>query len=315
MHEKESLIQPPMTRRSLLGMMSGVVSGVPLLIATAQSQSAPSGMAASTQVTQPRELPSKFSIQPIRIELSPKWVRAVFGGQVIADSREVLLVWDRSRTPVYYFPEKDVRMNFMTPSDLHTKSDTKGEASYYNLKVGEKESENAVWYHAKPSTSDPSLGAPPDLKGYVAFVWGEMDAWYEEGEEVFVHPHDPYHRIDVLSSARNVRVVLGGMTVAESNRPVLLFETGFPTRYYLPKADVRFDLLRPSDTISRCAYKGEARYYSVEVEGKLVKDIVWYYRFPTTEVSKIVNNLAFYSENVDAVFVDGKELAKPQRRG
>ena len=312
MYEQDSTKQSPMTRRNMLGVVGGVVSGVaagvPLLMATAaQSQNAPAGIA------QPRELPSKFSTQPIRIELSPKWVRVVFGGQVIADSRRVLLVWERGRTPIYFFPEQDVRMNFLTPSSLKSRTETKGEASYYNLKVGEKESENAAWQHASPQTADPSLGPPPDLKGYVAMVWSEMDAWYEEGEEVFVHPHDPYHRIDVLSSTRHVRVVLGGVTVAESRRPVLLFETGFPSRYYLPKADVHFEMLRPSDTISHCAYKGEARYYSVEAGGKTFQDMVWYYRFPTTEASKIANHLAFYSENADAVFVDGVELPKPQR--
>jgi uncharacterized protein (DUF427 family) len=232
---------------------------------------------------------------------------------VVANSKGVLLVWDRGRTPVYYFPVKDVRMELMTPSDKHTKSDTKGEASFYTLKVGGKTGENAAWQYAKPATADPKLGTPPDLRGYVAFDWGQMDAWYEEGEEVFVHPHDPYHRIDVLTSPRHVKVVLGAMTVAESHRPVLLFETGFVTRYYLPKEDVRFDLLRPSDTITRCAYKGEARYYSVEAGGKTYKDVVWYYRFPTTEASKIANNLAFYNENVDAIFVDGEEVTKSQK--
>ena len=141
-----------------------------------------------------------------------------------------------------------------------------------------------------------------------------MDAWYEEGEEVFGHAHDLNHRIDVLQSSRHIRVVMGGTTVAESRRPVLLFETGIQTRYYLPKEDVKQDLLRPSDRKTLCAYKGEASYYSVAAGGKLFNDVIWYYRYPTPEVGKIANNLAFYSENADvAFFVDGRELPRPQR--
>jgi uncharacterized protein (DUF427 family) len=245
----------------------------------------------------------RFSDQPVQTAISPKWVRVTFGGEVIADSRRVMLVWVQGRTPVYYFPEQDVRMNVMTRTNHHTRNENLGEASYYSLKVGSKAGENAAWHYPERA----------DLKGHVAFNWDMMDGWYEEGEEVFVHARDPYKRVDVLQSSRKVRVVLGGMTVAESSRPVLLFETGLPTRYYLPKADVRFDLLRPSDTITRCPYKGEARYYSVEIGGQLFKDVVWYYRYPTTECSKIANHLAFYNERVDAMFGDGVEIPKPQR--
>ena len=236
-----------------------------------------------------------------RIEVSPKWIRVRFGGEVIADSRRVLIVVGRG-TPAYYFPQEDVHMERMTATSYRTQNEALGEASWYTVKAGPKVAENAAWSYSTP-----------DLRGHVAFTWDKMDGWYEEGEEVFVHPHDPYHRIDVLQSTRPVKVVLGGVTVAESQRPVLLFETNFPARYYLPKDDVRLELLRPSDTITRCPYKGEARYYSVAIGDKVFKDVVWYYRYPTTEASKIANSLAFYTEQTDATFVDGKEIPRPQR--
>jgi len=294
------------TRRTALATAGGIAAGVPLLM-SAQSQKAPAAVA------QPYQIPGSFSRQPIRVELSPKWIRAVFGGEVIANSRKVLLVWDRGRTPAYYFPKSDVKMQYLTPTDHHTTSDTKGESSYFTIKVGNKTAENAAYYFPKPETSDKSMGAAPDLRDYVSFEWRQMDSWYEEGEEVFVHPHDPYHRIDILQSSRHVRVVLGGAAIAESRRPVLLFETGFPARYYLPKEDVRAELLRPSDTVTRCAYKGEAQYYSIAVGGKVFPDVIWYYRFPTAEHGKIANYLAFYEERMDAFYVDGVENPKPVR--
>jgi len=237
----------------------------------------------------------------LHTELSPKWIRVRFGGEVIADSRRALIMLGRG-TPAYYFPKEDVRMDRLTPTSYRTQNETLGEASWYTVKAGPKVAENAAWSYSTE-----------DLRGYVAFTWEKMDGWYEEGEEVFVHPHDPYHRIDVLLSTRPMKVVVGGMTVAESQRPVILFETNFPARYYLPKDDVRLDLVRPSDTITRCPYKGEARYYSVAIGDKMFKDVIWYYRYPTTEASKIANHLAFYTEQTDATFVDAKELAKPQR--
>jgi len=287
----------PMTRRNLLTMLGGAVYAYPALQGTAQSA----------------ELQTSFKNQAIQTELSPKWIRVMFGGEVIADSRRVLMVLERGRTPVYYFPQQDVRMDRMTPANFHPHNDRMGDASYYTLKAGNKVAENAAWQYPQPHATDPALTTAPDLRGYVAFKWDQMDGWYEEGEEVFVHPHDPYHRIDVLQGSRPVKVVLGGVTLAESTRPVLLFETNYPARYYLPKADVRLDLLRPSETITRCPYKGEAHYYSVAVGDQLFKDVVWYYRYPTTEAIKIANNLAFYTEKTDATFVDGQQLPKPQR--
>jgi uncharacterized protein (DUF427 family) len=150
-----------------------------------------------------------------------------------------------------------------------------------------------------------------DLSNFIAFDWNKMDGWYEEAEEVFIHPHDPYHRIDTLQSTRHIKVVINDETVAESRRSVLLFETGLPTRYYLPKVDVRLELLEPSDRTSGCAYKGIAQYYSVKIAGELIRDICWYYRYPTNPMAEIANMIAFFSERVD-LYVDGEKQTRPE---
>src|SRR5262249_39038943 len=132
-------------------------------------------------------------------------------------------------------------------------------------------------------------------------------------EEVFVHPHDPYKRIDVLHSSRHVQVEVNGVVVADTHRPTLLFETGLPTRYYIPKLDVRLDALTPTDTTTGCAYKGFARYWSVEAGGETVQDLAWSYRTPLPEATKVARLVAFYNEPAD-IIVDRQRQERPRPR-
>ncbi len=138
-----------------------------------------------------------------------------------------------------------------------------------------------------------------------------MDEWLEEDEPIYVHPRDPYKRVDVLASSRHVRVALDGVTLAASAQPRILFETSLPPRYYLPLSDVRFDLLRPSDTQTQCPYKGTATYWSVEVNGVVHEDLVWIYRSPLPESQKVAGLACFYSEKVD-LYVDGSLQDRPK---
>lgn len=145
----------------------------------------------------------------------------------------------------------------------------------------------------------------PYIQGYLAFYWNRVDAWYEEDEEIFVHPRDPYVRIDVRESRRRVRILLGGETLADSRRARFLFETGVVTRYYFPPEDVRRELLEPSATLTRCPYKGQASYWGVRIGGTLHPDLVWSYPEPLGEAAAIKGLLAFYHEKVDALEVEG----------
>jgi uncharacterized protein (DUF427 family) len=133
-----------------------------------------------------------------------------------------------------------------------------------------------------------------------------MDAWYEEDEEVFVHARDPHKRVDVLESSRHVVVRVGGEVVAETKRPRLLFETGLPTRYYVPREDVRMELLHPSDRQTQCPYKGTASYLSTESE----PDVAWFYPEPIPEQPRIKDLIAFFNERVD-IEVDGEPVERP----
>jgi uncharacterized protein (DUF427 family) len=238
-------------------------------------------------------------------EDSPRRVRVVLGGETVADSRRVKLMHERDHLPVYYFPEDDVRMDLLEATDHTTRCPFKGEASYWSVRVGEKVAENAVWSYPEPIDS-----APP-LAGYLAFYWRRMDHWYEEDEEVFVHPRDPYHRVDMLESSRHVRVSVNGVVVAETDRPTILFETGLPPRYYIPPEDVRVDFLVPSDKRTQCPYKGVASYHSVEAGGETAEDLVWHYPEPIAAAAKIQGNLSFFNEKVD-LEVDGEPQERPQ---
>jgi uncharacterized protein (DUF427 family) len=137
-----------------------------------------------------------------------------------------------------------------------------------------------------------------------------MDAWFEEDEQVFVHPRDPHHRVDVLRSSRRVRVRVDGELVADSTRPCLLFETGMPTRYYLPRADVRMDLLGETATHTQCPYKGIAGYFAATIDGRTHDDIAWTYVMPVPECPKIEQLVCFFNEKVETE-VDGVVEAPP----
>lgn len=226
-----------------------------------------------------------------RMETCAKRVRVMLGGKVIADSRRALLVWEKPHYPTYYFPLADVG-----PEVLVETTRREGRIRY-TVRAGELEVPDAAY-------ADTTQEA---LREAVAFVWNEMDHWFEEDEEVYVHPRDPYKRVDVLRSSRHVRVYVDGVRVADSTSPTLLFETGLPVRYYLPKTDVRMDLLIPSDTRTACPYKGTAEYWSVEVNGRIHTDVAWSYPFPTIESAKIAGLVCFYSEKV-AVEVDGLKV-------
>ncbi|MEX2453772.1 MAG: DUF427 domain-containing protein [Rhodospirillaceae bacterium] len=243
----------------------------------------------------------------IALEPSPRRVRVQFGGEWIADTTEAKLLYEANYTPVYYFPVKDVRLDLLHPTDHSTHCPYKGDASYWTIEAGGKTAENAIWAYQAPFDEMAAL----DLQDYCAFYWNRVDHWYEEDEEIFVHPRDPRKRVDTVPSSRRVKIVLGGETVAETARAHFLFETGLPTRYYIPREDVRMDLLAPSATRTRCPYKGTASYWTATVGGKTFEDIVWSYEDPVPECPRIRGLMCFYDEKVDAVFVDGKQNEKP----
>ncbi len=241
----------------------------------------------------------------VRIEPTARRVRAFLDGVPVADSRQVKLVWEPRRLPVYYFPLSDVKSELLRQTDHTSAQGDRAQVARWNIELAGRVVDNAAWSYPDP---DP---AHEPLKDHIAFFWNKLDAWFEEDDEVFVHPRDPYHRVDVLNSSRHVKVVVDGETVAETSRPRLLFETSLPIRYYIPKVDVRMDLLIPTDTTTSCPYKGRASYWSVRLRDKLIKDVVWSYPAPIPEIPKIEDLLSFYNEKVD-IYVDGELQEKPK---
>jgi uncharacterized protein (DUF427 family) len=244
----------------------------------------------------------------IHISESPRHVRVVFGGETIANSKRVKLLREDGVLPVYYFPASDVRTEFIIQSDHRTRCPYKGEAFHWSLKTANKSADNAAWSYVTPSTQ------ASGLKDHFAFEWNKIDAWYEEDEEIFVHPRDPFKRVDVLPSKRHVRVVVDGQTVAETRRPRLLFETNHPVRYYIPQEDVRMDMLDKTDTTTRCPYKGIASYWSVRVGEKVHKDLVWGYLYTIPECPKIKDLVCFFPERGAEIYVDGEKIPTPQTK-
>lgn len=239
----------------------------------------------------------------VRIERSDRRVRVMLGGEIVADTNSPLLVWEVPYYPTYYFPEAAVKTDLLVETGETRRSPSRGEATQYAVKV------NGVEGTAY-SYLDPKID---ELGGHFAFVWKTMDHWFEEDEEVFVHARDPFTRIDILSSSRRVRVEIDGETVADTTNAMFLFETGLPTRYYMPKTDVRFDLLTPTDTRTACPYKGTARYWSVTVDGETHEDVVWGYDAPLPESQKVTGMVCFYNEKVD-IYIDEELEEKPKTK-
>lgn len=244
------------------------------------------------------ELPRTTGL--IYFEDSPRRIRARLGGETVLDSRHAKLLHEHGHLPVYYFPEREVRMDLLAPSEKRTHCPHKGDARYWTVHAGGKVAVDAVWSYPEP------LPHAPPLAGYYAVYWNTMDEWFEEDEPAIVHARDPYHRVDVLPTSRHVRVSVDGVVVADSTRPLALFETGLPTRWYFPPDDVRLDLLTATDTRTGCAYKGFASYWSVGAED----DVVWSYPEPRPEAERIRDQLAFFDERVD-VEVDGELQERP----
>lgn len=239
----------------------------------------------------------------VRVEPGEKRVRAMLGGEVVVDTTTPLLVWEVPYYPTYYFPAADIKTDLLVETGETRRSPSRGEATQYLVKAGHGEGA-AYSYH------DPKI---PELADHFALVWKTMDHWFEEDQEVYVHPRDPYTRLDLLPSSRRVRVEIEGVTVADTTNASFLFETGLPTRYYMPKTDVRMDLLTPTDLATGCPYKGTARYWSVTVDGETHDNVVWGYDAPLPESQNVGGLVAFYNEKLD-IYIDEVLLERPKTK-
>ncbi len=237
------------------------------------------------------------------VEPVPRRIRAVHGGRVMVDTVAARYVWEWANYPQYYVPRRTWwRICWSPMAGPRTPPGGRSSGIGWPRPVSTARRRPDSWCRSDH----------PRLIDTFRFDWDALDHWFEEDEEVFVHPRNPYCRVDALRSARPVRVALDGVVLAESASPVMVFETGLPTRYYLNRTEVHFEHLVPTTTVTRCPYKGTTTgYWSVVVDGATHADLAWSYDFPTRQLLPIAGLVAFYNEKVDT-YVDDELLERPR---
>ncbi len=242
-----------------------------------------------------------FVITPGTVQQGHKRVRAFSAGELVVDSGTPLQVWEHPYFPENFFAAEDLEVE-LRPAGRGPRSKVLGVSDVFDVVIGDRVLPRAARRHPEAEVVA--------LRDAYALTWSAFDTWMEEDEIVFTHPRSPYVRIDALASSRHVIATLGGVVVADSHRPVVLFETGLVPRFYLPQVDVRMDLLTPVATVSHCPYKGTATYWDLAVDGTTVSDAAWSYRTPLPESTKIAGLVAFWPEKSAElhVTVDGQEI-------
>lgn len=252
-----------------------------------------------------------LSMPQLRYEPTPIRIRAYADGAVVVDTRDALLVWEPRRVvPVFAVPVSAV-FGAVTPTDTQPEPP---DLSHLPPVLGPTD----FALHTCPGTvvnvgHVPGAGFvpdDPDLDGRVVLDFAAFDRWQAEDDELVGHAHDPFKRVEVLASSMQVEVGLGGTTLASSKVPMMLLETSLPVRWYLPRRDVRMDLLVPSDHRTTCAYKGHASYFSTADGSEDGRDIAWTYEDPLHDAEQVSGLVSFWNERTDMV-LDGVPQERP----
>ena len=257
-------------------------------------QQGPLGAGPVGRLLTPDPLPPRLLYaEPLR-----RRMRVRFGGEWIADSEHVLLLHEPARYPVAYFPLADVRPGVLVDENRSTRHRDLGDIAWFTVTVGDRSTQRSAWrYTALPEYAG-------ELSDRVGFAWRAMDAFYEEDERIVGHAADPYHRIDVRQTSRHLVVRAGGRVVADTTSPLVLYESGFAPRWYVPRDDVNGEELAPEELRTFCPYKGIASYY--EIDG--VDHAAWSYRSPIDDMPAIADLVSFEPDRVE-VTLDGERLA------
>lgn len=230
--------------------------------------------------------------EPLRRRL-----RVRFGGQWIADSEDVVLLHEPGRYPVAYFPRADIEPGVLEAMAHHTRHRDLGPTSWFEVHAGGVGTARAAWQH---------IDLPPHaavLEGRVAFAWRAMEAFYEEDERIVGHAADAYHRNDIRRTSRHLVVREGDRVVAESHAPLVLYESGFAPRWYVPRVDIDESALVPVSGQTFCPYKGLASYYTIGSAERAA----WSYRDAWPEVAAVRDLVSFEPDEVE-VTLDGARL-------
>jgi len=236
------------------------------------------------------------------VEPVPRRIRGYVAGHLVFDTVRARYVWLWPGYPQYCIPREDIRDGTLL-DEGRTMALRVGTARRQTLRLDSLTRSGAAWEWADDT--------PRGIPGSVSFRWEAIDAWFEEDEQVFVHPRNPYTRVDALRSGRSVRVMLDGAVLADAPSSVMVLETGLPTRYYLDRVHIDWTHMQPTDTVTSCPYKGKTSgYWSVTIDTNTYPDVAWAYDFPTRQVTPIAGLVAFYNERVD-IYLDGQLLSRP----
>ncbi len=241
----------------------------------------------------PEPLPKRlFYAEPLR-----RRMRVRFGGTWIADSEDVLLLFEPGHYPMAYFREADVSAGTLQRTELTTRHQDLGLTAWYTVRAGERSVPRGAWQY----TDLPAYAH--ELQGRVAFAWPAMDAFYEEDERIMGHSADSYHRIDIRQASRSLVVRHRDRIIADTGRPVVLYESGFAPRWYVLRADIDESALTPAERRTFCPYKGLCSYYDIG-DARLG---AWSYREAYTQVGRI-SDLVSFEPDVVSVLLDGTQL-------
>lgn len=241
----------------------------------------------------PDPLPERLLFaEPLR-----RRMRVRLGDEWIADSENVILLHEPGRYPVAYFPKADVAMEALEATERISDHRDLGATKWYRVRSGERVADRGAWEH----TELPDHAG--ELRDRVAFAWRAMDGFYEEDERIVGHAADAYHRIDIRQSSRRLVVRSRDRIVADTTRPVVLYESGFAPRWYVPREDVEDSALAPVDTQTFCPYKGVCSYYDIGDAHRAA----WSYRDAYTEVGRVSDLISFEPDKV-TVELDGQQL-------
>ncbi|HEV2775325.1 MAG TPA: DUF427 domain-containing protein [Solirubrobacteraceae bacterium] len=229
----------------------------------------------------------------ILFEPDARRLRAFVGDTLVLDTRRAHLLHETGIRPVVHAPLEDFDETLLEPTQTMSRCPFKGDASHWSLRVGDELREDAVRAYEEP------LESAPWLRGFAALCPGTADRWLVEDEPIAGGLRDPYHRVDVHTSSRPVRVTAAGELIAQSTHPTLVFETSMPVRAYLPRGDVVAGHLRPSDTTTTDPYMGDAIYWHVHAGGELLRDAAHSYELPRAEAMKIAGMVCFTGEGID----------------
>lgn len=248
----------------------------------------------------PEPLPKRLLFaEPLRRRL-----RVKFADKWIADSESVLVLHEPGRFPVAFFPMADVRSEVLIAENANTRTPVFGDTQWFAVTVGARSAARGAWHYTDP----PDYAG--EFRGHVAFTWRAMDGFYEEDERIAGHAADPYHRNDIRQSSRHLVVTDGQRRIADTKRPLVLYESGFAPRWYVPREDVDESALIPVEGQTFCPYKGLASYYDIGAR----KRAAWSYERAWPEVARVSNFVSFEPDKID-VFIDDKKLALETGQG